>query len=69
MNVSPGWSATLTNSSTVSPRAAKYESTTEAIRYSGAISERITSASSTVMTAMAIGMTVHRSPSDSWATS
>jgi hypothetical protein len=37
--------------------------------YSGAISERITSARSTAMTAMAIGMTVHRSPLDSWATS
>jgi hypothetical protein len=39
------------------------------IRYNGAISERITSASSTAITATAIGMTVRRSPSDSWATS
>jgi hypothetical protein len=69
MKVSPGCPAALTNTSTVSPSAAKYESTTDAIRYSGAISERITSASSTAMTAMAIGMTVRRSPSDSWATS
>ena len=69
MKVSPGCPAAFMNTRTVSPRAAKYESTTDAIRYSGAISERITSASSTAMTAMAIGMTVRRSPFDSWATS
>ena len=57
------------NTSTVSPSAEKYESTTETIRYSGAIRLRITTASRTVMTAMAIGMTVRRSLSDSWATS
>jgi hypothetical protein len=69
MKVSPGCPAAFMNTRTVSPSAAKYESTTDAIRYSGAISERITSASSTVMTAIAIGMTVCRSPSESWATS
>jgi hypothetical protein len=69
MNVSPGWPAALTNTSTVSPRAEKYDSTTEAIRYSGATRLRITTASSTAMIAIAIGITVCRSPSDSCATS
>jgi len=69
MKVSPGWPAALMNTSTVSPSAEKYDSTTEAIRYSGATRLRITTASSTAMTAMAIGMTVRRSLSDSWATS
>ena len=59
----------MTNTSTVSPRAEKYDSTTEAIRYSGATRLRITSASRIAMTAMAIGITVRRSLSDSWATS
>src|SRR5580704_13727256 len=69
MKVSPGWPAALTKTSTVSPSAEKYDSTTEAISYSGATRLRITTASSTAMTAMAIGMTVRRSLSDSWATS
>jgi hypothetical protein len=69
MNVSPGCPAALMNTSTVRPRAEKYDSTTETIRYSGAIRLRITTASSTAMTAMAIGMTVRRSLSDSCATS
>ena len=69
MKVSPGCPAAFMNTRTVRPSAAKYESTTDAIRYSGAISERITSASSTAITAIAIGITVCRSPSDSPAMS
>jgi hypothetical protein len=69
INVIPGCPAALMKTSTVSPRAEKYDSTTETIRYSGAIRLRITSASSTAMTAMAIGMTVRRSRSDSCPTS
>ena len=51
---------------TDSPRAAKYDSATDAIRYSGAISERITRQSSRPMTMMATGTTWTRLLSEIW---
>ena len=54
----------LMNKITESPRAAKNDSATDAIRYSGAISDRITRQSSSPMTRIATGTTRTRSLSE-----
>ena len=64
MKVRPLSPPILMNKMTDSPRAAKYDSATDAIRYSGAISDRITRQSSRPMTTMAIGTTRTRSLSE-----
>jgi hypothetical protein len=52
------------NKITDSPRAAKNDGATDAIRYSGAISDRITRQSSSPMTTIATGTTRARSLSE-----
>ena len=61
MKVMPPEFPSSINRMTASPSAAKYDSATDAIRYSGAISDRMTSASSTPITMIAIGITCARS--------
>jgi len=51
---------------TDSPRAAKKDSATDAIRYIGAISDRITRQSSRPITTIATGTTRVRSLSEIW---
>ena len=64
MKVRPSLPPILMNKMTDSPSAAKYDSATDAIRYSGAISDRITRQSSRPMTTMATGTTWTRSLSE-----
>ena len=64
MKVRPLSPPILMNKITESPRAAKNDSATEAIRYSGAISDRITRQSSSPMTRIATGTTRTRSLSE-----
>jgi hypothetical protein len=64
MKVRPLAPPIFINKITDSPRAAKNDSATDAIRYSGAISDRITRQSRSPMTTIATGTTRARSLSE-----
>ena len=66
MKVRPLFPPILIKMMTHSPRAAKYDSATDAIRYNGATSERITRHSSRPITTIAMGTTWTRSLSEIW---